>query len=289
MNETQWLHEAKSALLFSRKPGVGAATFRQWLEEWQWPSLALEAWSTRKHKTFRHKASLHSEINRTFEWLQQDSKSTFLTWYNGPYYPQSLAELTEPPPVLFIKGQHEHLQRNLIAIVGTRQSNECSEQIAIEIAKLCIDAGFVIVSGGAKGIDAIAHRQAIARQAPTIAVLGTGVDVAYPSIHKTLFQEISTHGILLSELFPGTQARASFFPTRNRILAALVSAVIVVHARPKSGSLGTAHWAAKLQRPLAWMYQETMPTTGVTLTNYDQAYRWLTQLQSHTPHLHTIR
>jgi DNA processing protein len=106
------------------------------------------------------------------------------------------------------------------------------------------------VSGGAHGIDAAAHRAAI-ETGVTVVVAATGADVAFPSDHASLFERVAQSGAIVSELLPGTLPRKSFFPTRNRIIAALTSAVIVVRGGEKSGALITARWALRLGRPVA--------------------------------------
>jgi DNA processing protein len=137
-----------------------------------------------------------------------------------------------------------------LAIVGARDASMAKCRLAHELASSSVRSGFAIVSGGALGIDAAAHRGALAAGGATFAVLGCGVDVVYPDRHGALFAEVSAAGGLLSEYAPGTQPRHGQFPARNRIIAALSEAVLVVEAGFASGALITARLATKLGRAL---------------------------------------
>jgi len=138
-----------------------------------------------------------------------------------------------------------------VAIVGARAASARGCQRAFSLARELGDAGFAIVSGGAYGIDAAAHAGALAAGAPTFAILGCGVDVVYPDRHADLFARIVANGGgLLSELEPGVPPRAQHFPSRNRLIAALCQAVVVIEARVRSGSLITARCAIDLAAPV---------------------------------------
>jgi DNA processing protein len=139
----------------------------------------------------------------------------------------------------------------VVAVVGTRTATEYGERVTRELARTLARAGACIVSGMARGIDAAAHRAALAEHGATIAVLGTGVDVPYPVGHRTLQQAIGEQGLLISEYPPGTHAGPGCFPRRNRIIAALATVTIVVEAGVKSGALSTANEALKLGRTVA--------------------------------------
>jgi len=131
-----------------------------------------------------------------------------------------------------------------VAIVGARRASEAGRHIARALAEGLADLGITVVSGLARGIDAQAHRGALAAGGRTLAVLGNGIDVVYPAEHRTLASRITEHGALLSELAPGSRPARHHFPVRNRVIAALAHAVVVVEAADRSGSLITARHAA---------------------------------------------
>jgi DNA processing protein len=166
-------------------------------------------------------------------------------------YPDRLHELPDPPPVLFAIGALERLNAPCVAIVGTRRATSYGERVTFEVAGALARAGVTVISGLARGIDGVAHRAALASGGGTVAVLGTGVDVAYPAAHRALHAQIAAHGLLLSEELPGDRASGGSFPKRNRIIAALASVTIVVEAPHRSGALITALHALDLGRDIA--------------------------------------
>jgi DNA processing protein len=137
-----------------------------------------------------------------------------------------------------------------VAIVGARAASLAGCSRAKALAERAAELGWAVVSGGALGIDAAAHRGALAARRPTFAVLGCGIDVVYPDRHAALFEEIAASGGLLTEYPPGTPPRGRQFPARNRLVAALADLVVVVEARIGSGALVTARLAARLGRRL---------------------------------------
>jgi DNA processing protein len=166
-------------------------------------------------------------------------------------YPRALDDLPDPPATLWARGDLALLERPCVAIVGTRRATAYGERVARELARTLATAGAAVVSGLARGIDAAAHRGALDAGGATIAVLGTGLDVAYPKGHAALQRTIAERGLLLSELEPDDPAHGGSFPKRNRIIAALAKVTIVVEAGAKSGALITAAHALELDRPLA--------------------------------------
>ncbi|HEX7021033.1 MAG TPA: DNA-processing protein DprA [Gemmatimonadaceae bacterium] len=161
-------------------------------------------------------------------------------------YPQSLHDLPDPPPALWALGSLDTLKRPVVAIVGTRRATHYGQRMARELAGAFARAGACVVSGMALGIDATAHRAALDNGGHTVAVLGTGADVAYPPAHRALHREIASRGLVISELLPGEHSHGGSFPNRNRIIAALAKVTIVVEAPIKSGALITARHAAGL-------------------------------------------
>lgn len=168
-----------------------------------------------------------------------------------PEYPAMLADLNDPPPYLFALGALEMLAAPMVAVVGTRRATRYGERVARELSAALAREGVVVVSGLARGIDAAAHGAAMDVCGRTIAVLGTGVDVAYPAAHRALHARIAARGLVLSEELPGERASAASFPKRNRIIAALAKATIVVEAPVRSGALITATHALELGRTVA--------------------------------------
>ena len=161
---------------------------------------------------------------------------------SSPSYPIELTRVPSPPEDIFVRGRVELLLRSpRIAIVGTRTPTPYGETQARHFARVLAGAGAVIVSGLARGIDEAAHRGALDVDGATIAVLGSGVDRPWPD--GDLARRMATEGLLLSEFAPGEGPRRHHFPLRNRIIAALSTAVVVIEAAHASGSLITARWA----------------------------------------------
>ncbi|MEY3894438.1 MAG: hypothetical protein RIR78_1216 [Actinomycetota bacterium] len=165
-------------------------------------------------------------------------------------WPKQLNELTAIPIGLIVKGNIEVLKERGLAIVGTRNPTPYGVRIAGDFAAGFVDREWTIVSGGAYGIDSAAHKGALIAEGSTVAVLAAGIDVAYPAGNARLFAEICENGALISEVLPGAHAIPSRFLTRNRIIAALSQATLVVEAAFRSGSLRTARDAAELMRPV---------------------------------------
>lgn len=162
-------------------------------------------------------------------------------FHGGPGYPAGLAEIADAPPVLWLQGRAELLSRPMIALVGARNASSLGVRMARRLAEGLGQAGFTVVSGLARGIDAEAHMAAMATG--TVAVQAGGVDVVYPEENAGLAEEIRAKGARLSEHPPGLAPQTRHFPQRNRIIAGLARAVVVVEAAGRSGSLITARMA----------------------------------------------
>ena len=162
-------------------------------------------------------------------------------------YPRLLLEIANPPPLLYYRGQVEVLENHgitpMVAIVGTRTPSDYGRRWARRLSAVLASRGFTIVSGMAAGIDAEAHRACLDAGRRTLAVLGTGTDVVYPLENRKLYERILEGGLVLSEHPAGTPPKGSHFPQRNRIIAGLCRAVLVVEAPAKSGALITADLA----------------------------------------------
>jgi DNA processing protein len=165
-------------------------------------------------------------------------------------FPDALRRIARPVSALWYRGRLPDPGAPALAIVGARAASRAGCRRTQELAYAAARRGQVIISGGALGIDAAAHQGALEAGAPTFAVLGCGVDVVYPDRHVALFAEIAATGGLLSEFPPGTPPRGKQFPSRNRIVAALGQAVLVVEAQLASGALVTARLAIAMGRSL---------------------------------------
>jgi DNA processing protein len=166
-----------------------------------------------------------------------------------PDYPPLLAELHDPPSSLYLRGgPAQLLAMRSVAVVGARSCSGYGAQVARELAQSLAAAGLVVVSGLARGVDAEAHRGALAAGGLTVAVLGCGIDRDYPRAHAELARRIAESGLVVSEYPPGVEPSPWRFPARNRIIAGLAQATVVVEARERSGALITADFALELGR-----------------------------------------
>jgi DNA processing protein len=193
---------------------------------------------------------------RTFDrWADVKAKIASLdamggrlvTWQDESY-PESLRHIYDPPLFLFVRGTLEERDALAVAIVGSRASSPYGRQITAAISDRLARAGLTIVSGLARGIDAAAHAAALAAGGRTIAVLGCGIDLVYPSEHHQLQMRIVKNGAVVSEFPPGTPPDGENFPSRNRIISGLSLGTVVVEATEKSGSLITAEHALEQGR-----------------------------------------
>lgn len=167
----------------------------------------------------------------------------------APEFPESLKGIPRAPKRLYAIGDLSLLKKECIAIVGSRRATPYGMEVARQIARQTAEAGLVIVSGLAGGIDAAGHRGALdAPAGQTIAVLATGPDICYPASNRSLYNVIRKCGLILSEYPPGTAPRTYYFPERNRLISGLSRAVVVVEADLKSGSLITVNWALQQNR-----------------------------------------
>ncbi|PKO03125.1 MAG: DNA-protecting protein DprA [Chloroflexi bacterium HGW-Chloroflexi-5] len=170
-----------------------------------------------------------------------------MTWEDSEY-PRRLKEINQAPPVLFINGSINVEDDWAVAVVGTRRVTPYGRQVTAEISRFLAQNGVTVVSGLARGVDAIAHQTAIQAGGRTIAVLGNGVDVVYPPEHRKLASDIALQGALVSDYPLGTPPDGVNFPPRNRIISGLSLATVVVEAGEKSGALITAEFAVEQGR-----------------------------------------
>lgn len=184
------------------------------------------------------------------QWQRWMNSSARLLTYRDDGYPPALHDLEDFPPLLFARGSLQERDRFAVAIVGTRKPTAYGRTIAERLARELSRYGLTIVSGGARGIDTAAHAGALRAGGRTIAVLGCGIDVAYPAESAALFARIATQGAVLSEYPPGVSPDAWRFPARNRLVSALSLGVLVVEAPHDSGALITATHALEQGKPV---------------------------------------
>ncbi len=165
-----------------------------------------------------------------------------LTW-DDEDYPARLNEISNPPPVLYVQGTYIPSDEWAVAVVGTRRITPYGRQVTERIVTKLAQAGVTVISGLARGIDGVAHKIALETGGRTLAVLGSGVDRIYPPEHRKLAVQVAENGALISDYAPGTPPEASNFPPRNRLIAGLSMATIVVEADKRSGALITANFA----------------------------------------------
>jgi len=165
-----------------------------------------------------------------------------LTWEDEAY-PSRLKEIDQPPPILYLRGELTTEDAWAVAVVGTRRVTAYGRQVAEELASYLAQNGVTVVSGLARGVDAIAHQAALKAGGRTLAVMGNGVDRIYPPEHRALAEQILASGALLSDYAPGTPPESANFPPRNRLISGLSLAVVVVEAGETSGALITAQFA----------------------------------------------
>lgn len=186
-------------------------------------------------------------VDADFEWLESDNNHHLLTW-DSKEYPSLLKEISDPPFVIYAKGQLSSLDSPKLAIVGSRNPSITGAENAKHFAKELAGHNITITSGLALGIDAQAHIGCLEAGGRTIAVLGTGIDCIYPRRHATLAEQITQNGLLISEFSLKSPPTAGHFPRRNRIISGLSLCTLVIEAAIKSGSLITARMALEQNR-----------------------------------------
>ncbi|MEP7042339.1 MAG: DNA-processing protein DprA [Dokdonella sp.] len=245
--------ELEAWLILLRTPGIGAATLHDLLGRHRHAQAALAA--ARRGDLGRAdndaarawlRAPDRPRIDADIAWLAMAAHA--LLTFTDADFPPLLREIPAPPAALFVAGDASALWRPQVAIVGSRHASQGGSANAQAFAHALVAAGFAITSGLAEGIDGAAHAAALDAGGCTIAVLGTGVDIIYPLRHQDLAARIRDHGALVSEFPPGTAAHPTHFPRRNRIIAGLGVATLVVEASPRSGSLITARNSAESGR-----------------------------------------
>ncbi len=252
--------ELEAWLRLLEAPGVGRATARRLLSAFGSVEAVFDAPSAVRqelvsgavdHALSIAPVSLSARVDEALDWQRGGGETPCraIIPIGDSAYPRQLLDTADPPLLLYAQGTLDLLQDvKAIAIVGSRNPTPQGAQTAHDFARSLGDAGWVIVSGLALGVDAAAHEGALASGQGTIAVVGTGLDRVYPKRHLDLAHRISRAGLLLSEFSLGTPPLAAHFPMRNRVIAGLTQGTLVVEAALQSGSLITARLATEAGR-----------------------------------------
>ncbi|MGV3511683.1 MAG: DNA-processing protein DprA [Novosphingobium sp.] len=242
--------EAFARIRLLRSPNIGPVSYKQLLRRFGTANAALDALpelAARGGAPYRPAPA--DRIEREIAALRK-AGGRYL-FHDSVDYPALLAELESPPPILTVRGDTALLERPSVAVVGARNASAAAVKLARDFATALAGQGYVVISGLARGIDAAAHRGALAGMADgggTVGVIASGIDVSYPPENIELQEEVAREGLLIAEMPPGTEPLARHFPHRNRIIAGLATGTLVVEAAPKSGSLITARLAAEAGR-----------------------------------------
>jgi DNA processing protein len=231
-----------ACLRLIRSENVGPATFRALINHYGGARQALDALPELGRRAGRTRpVRIHSEAQAKAELEAAEKAGVQLIFTIEPGFPAPLAFADGAPPLLYAKGRIELLTRQIIAVVGSRQASAAGIQIARSFAGAFGQDGYVVGSGLARGIDAVAHQATL--DTGTVAVLAGGLDIFYPPEHRALQAAVGERGCLVSEMPLGFQPRAQDFPRRNRIISGISRAVVVVEAARRSGTLITARLA----------------------------------------------
>ncbi len=229
-----------------RTDNVGPITFRRLLDRFGDAGRALSALPELARAGGRRALKPFGRAEAEAEMAALAGLGARLLAWGEPDYPPLLAHIEDPPPLLAVLGHVGLLAKKAVAIVGARNASLNGCRMAERLARDCGRGGLLVVSGMARGIDAAAHKGALATG--TVAVLGGGIDVIYPKENADLYDRIRAEGLLASEVAPGTEPQARHFPRRNRLISGVSRGVVVVEASPRSGSLITARMALEQGR-----------------------------------------
>jgi DNA processing protein len=236
--------ERAARLALARSDGVGPVGFGRLLARFGSGEAALRALPRLAGAQGRRVATLDDAAR---EFAAAEAAGAFHIFLGEAAYPPLLAELADPPPVLLARGNPGVAARPAVAMVGARNASAAARAWAREVSRELASAGFAVVSGLARGVDGAAHEGALEAGA-TVGCVAGGVDVAYPPEHADLQNRIAAGGLVVGEMPPGVQPQARHFPRRNRLIAGMAQATVVVEAALGSGSLITARIAGEAGR-----------------------------------------
>lgn len=237
--------EASARIRLTRSERVGPVTFRQLMGRFGSGQAALAALPELAARGGGRVPKLADAGTVAREMERVDALGARYLFLGEPDYPDLLAESDSAPPCLIVAGESERLERRCVAMVGARNASAAACRFARQLAHDLAEAGVTVVSGLARGIDTAAH---IGAGQATVAVVAGGIDHFYPPENEELQRKLSTHALVVTEMPPGVEPRGRHFPRRNRIIAGLSLATVVVEAAPRSGSLITARYANEMGR-----------------------------------------
>lgn len=239
---------------FNLVKGIGAVRMRALLayfdslgDAWNAPAEQLQE-AGLSPRLAESAVNLRAKVDLEKIWNQIEKQGISVLTWDDELYPPRLKEIEQPPPVLYARGEITLDDHYAVAIVGTRRVTPYGRQIAEDLAAFLAGQGITVVSGLARGVDAVAHSAALKAGGRTIAVLGSGVDKIYPPEHLQIAEKMMKQGAVVSDYAVGTPPESANFPPRNRIIAGLSMATVVVEAGETSGALITAEFAAEQGR-----------------------------------------
>jgi DNA processing protein len=240
--------EAAFWLAISHVPYIGPARIERLLQRFgtlqaAWSASRDELRATLEPRPLAELLAVRGRVDPQKELDRIEAMGIRVTHPGHPMYPRLLAEISGRPSILYLRGEMLSVDDASVAIVGTRRATPYGRQSAERVAAELAQAGVTVISGLARGVDAVAHRAALEAGGRTIAVLGSGSDVIYPSEHRKLAEQIMENGAVVTEHPPGTKPDAQNFPARNRIISGLSLGVVVIEAPRRSGALITASFA----------------------------------------------
>ena len=230
--------ETLAALRLARTVGLGPLTFRRLIDRFGSAIAVIRGLDSGEIPRKGRSLALPSAAAARAEWADAHGYGATLLSLTDPSYPTALRAIEDPPPVLTLLGRGDLLTRPAVAIVGARNASSAGLRLAETLAADLGEAGCVVVSGLARGIDGAAHKGAL--KTGTIAVIAGGIDSIYPPDHADLYRAIGKQGLILAEDAIGRRAKGQDFPRRNRIVAGLSRVIVVVEAAERSGTLITA-------------------------------------------------
>lgn len=251
----EWNRDEREAYLaLALLPGIGWARLRALLEQFGSPNGALTA-PFEQLRTVPGFAgptapavtgTTRAVARRAIAAAEEIGGQLLLPFDSG--FPAMLRDIPDPPAFLFAQGNRDLLDCPAVAVVGSRDHSSYGAEVCRGVARAAAQAGIVVVSGMARGLDAVAHTGALDAPGPTIGVLGNGLGVTYPAANRELYERVRAHGLLITEFPPGERPQVGSFPRRNRLISGLAKVTVVVEAAIASGALQTAGCALEQGR-----------------------------------------